>query len=298
MTRILFLFALLLLLQTGQAQVPRTNIFVFDITADGDSLNLVKPRYLTQFNEFGYNNHPHFYTNDQLLISSQQPYESQPEIYLLDLATKERTRLTGTPEGEYSPRRMPDYFNISAVRMEFNGRDTLQRLWQFPSDLSGQGRPIFRDIVNIGYYHWLTSRDIILFLVDTPNKLVRADVYTNQLEVIATDVGRCFKTLPNGNLVFLQRNGSAPARLMLYDIRAFDPGKRIRPLIDALPNNQDFTLLRDGAILMASGSTLYTYRPGQDDDWKQWKDLRAFNINNISRLDITSDGCKLALVAN
>src|SRR5690606_9853788 len=105
---------------------------------------LRNPQFLTNFNANGYNNHPVFFSDNELYISAQSPLDAQPDLYLLDIDRKTKTRVTSTPSGEFSPARMPDFYNFSAIRQEIAGRDTVLRLWQFPIDRLTNGKPVFK----------------------------------------------------------------------------------------------------------------------------------------------------------
>ncbi len=279
------------------AQLPKSNIYVFDLTYEGDSIVLTKPKFLTYFNENSYNNHPYFVNNEELFISAKLPYDAQPDVYQLNLTTNERLRVTATSEGEYSPRKMPDYYNFSAVRMEFHEQDTFLRLWQFPIDRSNNGQPVFRDIANIGYYEWLTSRDLLLFRVGAPNQLVKADVYSQDMEVIATNPGRCFRNLGNGRVLFVQKSPQGNT-IMQYNTRSYGSSSNVQEVAPTLTNSEDFAVLYNGTLLMARGSEIFSFRPGTDESWQPFVDLRAYNITNISRIELSPNSSRIAIVAN
>ena len=50
-------------------------------------------------------------------------------------------------------------------------------------------------------------------------------------------------------------------------------------------------------ILMASGSKLFAYAPGDEAGWREVADLVAAGIDGISRLAVSPDGKRLAVVA-
>jgi hypothetical protein len=299
MKRIFLLAALFVSGQMLLAQLPTSNIFLFDLQrgGQGDSLYLSNPKFLTEYNKNGYNNHPDFFSDEELMISSQIPYEAQPDLYSLNLTTLVRTRVTDTDAGEYSPRRMPDYFNFSAVRMEYVDQDTFIRLWQFPLDRSGNGRPVFRDMTNVGYYAWLNGRDVMLHKNGSPNQLVRADVYSQSEEVVATNIGRCFIPTGTGALLFLQKNPNGQNDIMLYDSRAYYEDQKLRKVVPALSGSQDFAVLQDGTLLMAFNSELFQYQVGKDTEWKKLADLRGYNIKGITRLAVSPNNSRIAIVA-
>jgi hypothetical protein len=282
-----------------KAQLPVSNIYVFDLQRDTekDSLFLAKPKFLTNFNRTGYNNHPHFLNKEELMFSSSTAFQNQPDLYTLNVDSKVRTKITDTPAGEYSPRRMPDYFNFSAVRMEYLPNDTLIRLWQFPMDRSSNGRPVFQDQTNVGYYAWLNSRDIVLYKVQVPNQLVKSDIYSGTEEVIAQNVGRCFIPAGGGTLLYVQKNDGGNADIMSYDSRAYFDDQKKRKIAPTLSGAEDFAVTMGGTVIMAYDSKLYTFELGQDEEWQLLADLSAYGIKGISRLALSPNDSRIALVA-
>lgn len=279
------------------AQLPQSNIYLFNMRQMSDSLfEFSEPRYLTAYNPNGYNNQPSFFTNDELYISSQLPSMQQPELYLLNLKDKTKLRVTETQEGEFSPMRMPDFYNFSAIRQEYINRDTVIRLWQFPLDRLTNGKPVFKYLQGIGYYCWINSKEVAVFVIDNPSYLALTNVDSDDLIPLATDVGRCIKKLPNGNLSFVQRNEAGLWQIMemsLYRRGNYQP----QPIITALPGTEDFAVLPDGSYIMGKGSKLYKFNRFRDEDWIEIADMRYYNITNISRLAISPD-MKIAIVAD
>lgn len=300
MQKIIFaLVACIYTLSPLSAQLPTSNLFVFDLQRDAsmDSITLSNPSYISGYNRNGYNNHPAFLNEEQLLVSTSTPGQEQPDLYTLNLQSKERIRMTDTEPGEYSPRLMPDQYNFSAIRMEYLPKDTVIRLWQFPFDRSSNGRPIFADKYNIGYYAWLNSRDIVLFKVQNPNQLVLTDLYSGQETIIATNVGRCFMPGNRGTLLYQQIQPDGRIDIMAYDARAYMAEQKYRKIVTALSGSQDFAVLQDGSLLAASNSELYHYQPGKDETWQKIADLSPYDIKGISRIAISPNATKIAFVA-
>jgi len=275
--------------------VPRSNVYLFDMDQVTDSLFEFKnPRYLTDFNHNGYNNHPEFFDENTLYLSVQTPQQRQPELYVFNLRDTTKARVTDTGAGEYSPARMPDYYSFSAIRMEFDGRDTLLRLWQFPIDRLSNGRPIFKYIDNIGYYHWMNSQRVAIFQTEgSSNSLGIADTRTDEVKTIANQVGRCFRKLNNGNLLYVQKSRNGEWMFMERSLYR----DQSREIINTLEGSEDFALLRDGTILMAQGSKLYKYDRINDEYWEEIADFRFYDISRITRLAVYQDRM-IAIVGN
>lgn len=281
------------------AQSPRSNIYLFNVDRVNDTTyQFSQPRWLTYYNRDGYNNHPFFMDEDLIYVSSQLPGQAQPDIYALNLRDTTRTRVTATVEGEYSPARMPDYINFSAVRQEYLPRDTVRRLWQFPINRprtsTDNGKPVFKYVNNIGYYQWINNRLVAVFLTETPAALAIADLQTDQIRRVATEVGRTLRMAPGGKLLFVKKGFIDPWRIMEVDpVRGGEPV----PVINTLTGAEDFAVLPDGTLLMALGSKIYKYTRPRDEGWAEVADLSYYGIRSITRMAV-SPGGRIAVVSN
>ncbi|NJL75964.1 MAG: hypothetical protein HC892_14025 [Saprospiraceae bacterium] len=276
------------------AQVVTSNIYLFDLKKVSDrEFRFQNPRYLTAFNAKGYNNQPRFFNNSELYITVQTPQDKQVDIYLLDLARRSKYKVTETTESEYSPTLMPDLSNFSAIRVEADGS---QRLWQFPLDRLSDGKPVLKYETKVGYHHWLNSRRVALFLVGEPNQLAIADVSTDQVRSIMSNVGRCFQTDPKtGNMAFVHK--VTPRNWYIKQVNTYETNTQSETVTTTLSGSEDFVILSDGTYLMGSGSKLFKYHPSFDNEkgWREIADFKFYGIRNITRLAISNDN-KLAIV--
>lgn len=273
-----------------------SQIFLFDIARTSDTTyRFSAPRLLTQFNPEGYNNQPAFFSDNEIYLSVRMPTDVQTDIYAMDLEKKTLVQVTETAGGEYSPKRTPDYFYFSVVRQEFINGDTIQRLWQLPIDRMSEGKPFFKYINNIGYYQWINGNQVALFLVDNPNRLVVADIRTDEISEVATGVGRDFKVLRNGSLTFVQKLNFGSWALMEVRLDASGKTSGLTKITDTLAGSEDFEILRDGSFIMALGSKIYRYNRFLDEEWREIVDLRFYGIKNITRMAV-SPGDKIAIV--
>lgn len=274
------------------AQHPKSNIFLFQIEQLNDSVyRFREPKFLTDFNKNGYNNQPSFFSNDELYITVQTPFDTtQTDIFSLNLKTQTRTRVTMTTEREYSPTLMPDKQNFSSVRVEM---DNTQRLWQFPVNRLGKGQPVFNLIKKVGYHCWLNSEKLALFIVEDPqNYLVVANTKDQSSVRLTTNIGRCFQLLPNGNLAYVFKATDNSWYIQELDVQTYQS----KIIVKTLTGSEDFVVLPEGTLLMGKGSVLYKYHPAFDKNWLPVGDFRLFGIQKITRLAVSADK-KLALVA-
>jgi len=282
-------------------QLPKTNIYHFNIEQRSDSLySFTKPLYLTGFNSEGYNNQPTFVSDHEIYLTVQMADDTtQTDIYSLNLKTKTKTQITATADSEYSPMRSgvradSDTPAFSCVRVENDGENT-QRLWGFPMNRSNNGQPIFEKVKGVGYHTWVTPTKAALFIVgnlDNPHRLVIADESWGRVENITANIGRCLQRMPNGNLAFVHKMGDNSWLLKKLNVNSKRP-----ELITAMINEkEDFAIMPDGTFIMGSGSKLYKFNQKKDNSWVEIADFKYYGINNITRLAIRN-GKQIAIVS-
>lgn len=285
---ILFLLAAAVAGLQAQPGYPKSNLYLFRANQEDDgSIRFTEPRYLTAFNAEGFNNDPFFFSNTELYISVKEPDAAQSDLYKLDLEHQTRQRVTETPEPEFAPARMPEFYTFSAIRTEKDGREDAYRLWQFPIDQLTNGKPVFKYISGIKDYLWLNSREIAIYKEEDPTTLSIVNTANDDIQTLATNVGPCMLRLPNGNLAYVQKSRYEDWKIMEKNLyRRRDPA---RTLIETLPNTDHFAVLPNGALLMGKGSKLYQYNKFTDEDWTEVADLRFYEIRNITKVVVSPD---------
>ncbi|MFT5168885.1 MAG: hypothetical protein ACI8P3_004130 [Saprospiraceae bacterium] len=293
----LFLLLGFLYCFTAKAQqLPNSNIMLFELNQKNDSTFLFNnPQYLTNFNKDGYNNQPYFITDNELYITVQLSTDTcQTDIYSLNLANKEITQVTATIESEYSPTFIPPTgseknYEFSSVRSDKAGN---QNLWRFPINRSSKGSPVLNTIKNIGYHYWIDYRDIVLFVVDKPHKMLVADTRDESARFVTANIGRCFQELPDGSVAFVEKMSDDSWLLKKMDARTY----RTSLITATLAKSEDFTILRDGTIIMAFGAKLYKFNQRIDTTWKEIANLSFYGMDNISRIAVNGAENKIAIV--
>jgi WD40-like Beta Propeller Repeat len=243
-------------------------------------------------NRKGYDNQPSWDGNRRILYTSQSA--GQTDIYEINFETSTIGKVTDTPESEYSAALTPDGNGITVVRVE---RDSAQRLWRFPKDRSAP-TVVLPEIKPVGYYAWLDTTQLALFVLGTPNTLRIADTRTGETRIVTTDIGRSLQRVPGGNrAAYLHRVGP---RWMLETV---DPTPRPDgsfPIdtIAAMPDSADYVVWKHATELYtAVGSRIYRMRL-PNKTWLLVDDLASSGIRRISRIAMSPDGSRLALVAD
>lgn len=281
-----------------QAQsLPTTNIFCFDMDKFGEQYEFKNPKFMSGFNPMGYNNQPNWVNNNEIYMSVMTPRDTfQTDIYSLSFLNNVLTRVTATPESEYSPTLTPDRRHFSCVRVDV-GRNPAQRLWIYPIDRSDAGRDLLPLHQAIGYHIWLTDKKVALFILDgkAKNYLKIVNVDDQSSIQLTPGIGRSFGKFPDGKLAFIQK-----ASAQTWYIKSLDPISYSSDIvIQTLPGSEDFAILPDGTIFMGNGSKLYMYKTGDaQKEWREVMDFARYGIFSIKRLAINRDLNRIALVTD
>jgi hypothetical protein len=271
------------------------DLILFSMQKGADSVWLpTTPRFLTAFNLQGYNNQPSFFSAYELWITAQLPEDGeQTDIQMLDLATNNRTRITATPgTSEYSPTLLPGNRRFSAVRVEEDGT---QCLWSFFLDCLDSGRPEVPNITAVGYHCWLRDTLLALFIVGdegNPHTLQIVGTRSQKPLRVASNIGRCLLSLPDGRLAFVQKATEETWYLKTYQVKTNQTD-----IVTKMPKgSEDYALLPDGSFVTSQGSSLFQYKPGRDTDWRPCGDLKRYGVKSISRIATHRNGSLVVAV--
>ena len=285
-------------------QVPATEVYLATLLPMGTGIN----SWINISNNPGYDNQPSFLPDSSGLLFSSNRDGKQMDIYRYDIASKNVSQVTNTPEGEYSPTVTPDRRTFSAIRTEGDGA---QRLWRF--DLDGSNpRVILENVKPVGYHAWIDDSHLALFILGSggvPATLQLADTKTGLAAVAATGIGRSILIRPGKGTVSYLATGETPRVFKELDPKTGASTTLIAPV----EGSQDVAWLPDGRLLMARGATISSWTPGSTS-WSIFRettdDLRVKDglmvrtarpqrpsINNITRMAASPDGKWLAFVA-
>ena len=269
---------------------PATDIYVADLRLDGRRVTAGTPVNVTA--RPGYDNQPFFLRDGRAFLYTAIHEDAQADIYRYDLDRKTSVRLTTTRESEYSPTPLPQGKGFSVVRVE---ADSTQRLWAFDAD-GTQPRLVLDSIKPVGYHAWADDRTLVLFVLGSPATLQIADARSTAArgEVVARDIGRSLQRVPGRMAVsFVQRDSAAGPSLAEVDVRT----RRVTPLVKVPAGADFFVWMPNGIVLTASGTTLYQWDSHTEGTWEAVADFAPAGLTNVSRLAISPNGDRLAIVA-
>jgi len=276
----------------AQAAPPATDIFLAPVRMERGNLVVGTPVNVTA--RPGYDNQPSFTPDSRALLFTSVRGDAQADIYRYDLATKATSRVTATPESEYSATVFGNNSRFSVIRVE---ADSTQRLWSFRLD-GTDPRLVFERIKPVGYHAWVDTTTVAMFLLGRPNALVLADTRAGAPDTLARDVGRSLLPLPKGNgFSFLQH--AKDSSWILTAVERFGSGRTATmPLVRMPPGADYIAWIAPAVAITASGTKLFIWRgANKATDWTELTDLTKAGLTHISRLALSPDHAWLALVA-
>jgi len=252
-------------------------------------MKLDQPAKITEWT--GYNNQPFFLPDGKSLLYTSIRADKQADIYLYDIARRSTTRITQTPESEYSPTLTPDGGFVSVVRVEADGT---QRLWKFPI---GGGDPVLvlDKIKPVGYHTWIDQNTLALYVLGQPNTLQIVDVPSGKSEVIAQNIGRTLRRVPKQDkLSFVNRVSAQEWLIKEVDLKT----RQITTLVKTLPGSEDYAWTPSGVLLMTKDTKLFKFDPLKDSDWKELTDFFQSGLRTVTRVIVSPQGDWIAIVAH
>ena len=269
-----------------------TEIYLFDLIETDNSFTIKNPINISD-NE-GYDNQPSFTEDGNAILFSSFRNE-QTDIARYEIIDNYRTWVTNTEGSEYSPASYPGkkkYF--TCVRLD---KDGIQLLYKYA--YKKKSPEVLIPNSKVGYYLWYNNKSVITFVIGDIETLEVSNFKFKIKYPIYKKIGRSINNIPvplsiGDNLVsFINKGLDTP------EIYAIDPiNSTTLYLIDALSGSEDLTWALNGTILMGKGNKIYKFNPLQDKDWEEILIESNLPIKNITRMVVSPDGNKIAIVVD
>lgn len=279
------LFLLLFLVTSTVIAQSNTEVYLFDIEKTDNGYQLTNKKNLSQ--NKGYDSQPHFYDDNSILFSSSR--DGQTDIVKYDIKTGKKVFINFTPKGgEYSPQRIPNSNNVSAVRLDDSG---LQRFYEYDIQ-SGESKELIRSL-KVAYPFWFNDKIVVSSVIGKNGlDLVISDLKYKTNFTIQKNIGRSIHRIPNTSKVsYISKKGE------IWEIRSLDVSNmRTAKITDLDGKYEDICWLPDGSILQAKKNQILRFDPKTDKNWQVFFTIDDSEIQNISRILVNSDGTKISIV--
>jgi dipeptidyl aminopeptidase/acylaminoacyl peptidase len=294
MFRLLFFFLPVFVSSPLLAQVPAgTDVWLLNMKQDNGKITLSGARNITH--RTGYDNQPSFTPDGSSLLYTSIREDNQADIYRYDIKTGSTSQLTSTSTSEYSPTVMPGGKYFSVVMVE---KDSAQRLWKYPLK-GGEPKLVFPAIDSVGYHCWYSRKSAALFILTSPFTLQLATEGPGKTQLLARNIGRSIHHIKKNKhdlILYVYASEQETSKyIMACDAKG---GSSYMDPIKTLEGSEDFAVMNNNTLLMAQGSKLFRYRLGKDKIWNEIADLSSSGIMNITRLAVSNDGTRIAVVSN
>ena len=282
----LFLVVFLIGIFTVYGQ-SNTEIFLYDLEHTPSQIRLKNSKNIS--NNPGYDNQPSFIDNRFFLFASTR--NNQTDIAQYDLRYDKKSWINFSDGGEYTPLKIPNKNEISAVRLD---KDGTQKLYAYSLD-DGGSTEIIKNLV-VAYYTWYDDNTIVSAVIEGDNlNLYVTNTAQNTSKKIATNVGRSFHNIPNSNLIsFISKTTGKP-----WQIKSLNPiTGTTKVLANTMLGVEDICWLDAQTILSGKDNLLYKLALRNDINWKQVADVSTDGITKITRITVNKEGNKLLLTGD
>lgn len=260
-----------------------SDIYLLDLSIKNGVVYLANPKNVTLHK--GYDNQP-FFSGSDMYYSSED--SGQMDIKKYNYRNGFTTRVTRTPENEFSPTVTPGKKYISCILQR---KDGTQDLVKYP--VHGGQPVLINNTLKTGYHTWVDKDHLLLFVLEDTATfgLHFYDVKKGIDKKITEDIGRSLQPAPGHKAGFIQKSKGE------WMIMQFDPATQKQMAITAtLPGRDLFTWSHDGILLMSDGNDIF-YNLLKGAGWQKIK-TEGMPLKNISRLAINADNTRLAVVAS
>ncbi len=272
--------------------VPATDIWLGTLARDGGALSVSGLEQATDRD--GYDNQPSFLLDGSAILLTAAFDRRQTEIMRLGLTSRAESgaglaeQLTHTEASEFSALQIPGQEAFSSIH-ELRGK---QYLWRY--DLSGEPLgPIFATAEPVGYFAWANEQVVAMFILGDPATLQVGDALSGEIRIVAENPGRSIHRIPGTEAISFVRKVSDEE----WWLERLDPaaGTALR-ITRTLPDREDYAWTPEGEILMGDGPRLFSWSEGSD--WTEIGDFSDRGVDGITRLAVSPDGARIAIVAN
>lgn len=272
-------------------ELPECDIFLFDLVDTPSEMKISSGRNVT--NRKGYDNQPWFTPDSKSFLFSANYDPHRTDIYEYFVESGETKQVTDSPTQEYSPQVSTDNKTISFVT---DGETANQSIWFGDRDgqdlqwlLKNQG-----EREPVGYYSWNRLTGDILYWSRYGFSMRLVHKTKEQSHYVTGDA---IPTTPHiipgtDSFSFMHQQGNGEVW-----IKELNPETlAVRPLTAVVGNARHYGWTPSGWIVMCAESKLFRWSPESTDGWQIVADLTEHGMKNVTRVAVSPDGKRLAIV--
>jgi dipeptidyl aminopeptidase/acylaminoacyl peptidase len=264
-----------------------TDIFLADLVLAGDRVEVGTPVNVTK--REGYDNQPWFVPDGSAFLYVSQR-DGQTDVFRYEIAAGRSTRVTATPDNEYSPSLTPEGSRMLVVRWAADM--SAGALWWYTPG----GDPVEEvrgSVPRTGYYAVVGGGTLALFINDSIQSFMLADTVSGDAVRVGAALGGSGpRAIPGEAAVsFLREDAEGSWWLTRLDVATLET----KPLVRMLEGVNNYTWVPGGMVLAARGGTIYRWRGG--GDWTPVAEFTDPSLQGITRLAVSPGGARLALVS-
>jgi hypothetical protein len=123
-------------------------------------------------------------------------------------------------------------------------------------------------------------------------ELVKSDLNNNLNNILEKDIGRSLHKIPNTNLIsFISK------KKMNWEILALNTSTlSIDKISDLERNYEDICWLTNEIVLLAKKNQIVQLTISKETVWREFVNKEQLNLKNISRISVSPDRKKIAIV--
>lgn len=282
------IFFTLLLFTTAIFSQTETEVYVYDIVETKNKIDLQNGINIS--NSKGYDSQPYFFDDKRVIFAATRNGNTDIALYDLKQNNPSLYYISNTENGgEYSPQRIPNSSNVSAVRLD---KDGLQRFYSY-NYKTKISKELIADL-KVAYPTWYNANTVIaVSIINDSLELYVVDLKKKTHISVAKNVGRSVHKIPNSNLVSFINKENKDAWLL----QSLNPVTKEIKTITPIGTSEDITWLPNGTFLISKNKSIYQFNPEKDKNPRLFYSFSDENINNISRMAINASGTKIAIVA-
>jgi hypothetical protein len=260
---------------------PNTEIYLFDLNNSDGNYSISNPSNISHQNP-GYDNQPHFTSDGSILYTGTN--NGQTDVIRFDLQSGESENLTNSSANEYSPTPLLNRKSFSCIY------DSTQNLVEY--SFNNSSPKILIDNLIVGYHCWFDENTVVLFALEDIFTLRAYDIKNKSSVELDENIGRSLHKIPGNEQISYISKKTEP-----WTIIAINPLTEKKEVItETLEAVEDMTWTKDGTILMGKDDLLYQFK--KETGWLQIADLTKFGLTGITRLAVSPDSKKIAIVVN